>query len=122
MGPTLALIISGPLCCLSFRHGLEGLVVFRIKAECGFRLNPCLEAGIKGEVFLTLPYCSVYLQTQSSLEEHTLVVIGNVSTLAGSDNIGAKQRNYLIRAMLCRAKLLKGYIDVVLSQSHLAME
>jgi hypothetical protein len=90
MGLTLALILSSLLCRLSFKHGFEGLVVFRVKMECHFCLDPCLKAGVEGEVILALAYGSAYLKTQSGPEGYVLVVIGDVSTLAGSDNIGAE--------------------------------
>ncbi len=63
MGLTLALIFSGVLGRLSFWRGLESLVVLRIEAERCFHCGPCLEAGVKGEVILTLAYGSEYLWT-----------------------------------------------------------
>ncbi len=60
-GLTLALILYGFLCCLSLRQELKGHVVFYIEAECSFRLDPSLEAGVKGEIVFTLLYCSAYL-------------------------------------------------------------
>jgi hypothetical protein len=122
MGLTLAIILSGCLCHLLFWRRLKGLVVFPIKAKCHFCLDPSLEAGIKGEVILSLAYSSMYLQTQSSLEEHTFVVMGDVSNLADSDDIGAKGRNGLIGALLHRAKLMKGRVSAVLSEGHPAIE
>jgi hypothetical protein len=65
-------------------------MILYIEVECCFRLNPCFKAGIKSEIVFILPYCSAYLQTLSSPEEHALVVIGIVDTLTGSDNDGAK--------------------------------
>jgi hypothetical protein len=61
MGLTLALILSGLLRRLSFRHKLEGLVLFCVKTECQFCLNPCLEAGVQDVVILALAYSSTYL-------------------------------------------------------------
>lgn len=122
MGLTLTLILFSLRCCLFFRRGHEGLVVFFIAAERCFRLDPCLEAGVKHDVILALAYGSDYLRTQSGLEEPAPVVVRDVSNLAGSDNIGTKQRNGLIRALLHRAKLLKGCISAVLSQAHPAID
>jgi hypothetical protein len=89
MGLTLALILSGLIRRLSFRRRLEGLVLFCVEAECRFHLDPCVEAGVEAEVIIAIAYGSTYLQTQSS-QEHALVVISNVTTPAGSDNIGAE--------------------------------
>ncbi len=100
MGLTLALIFSSLLHHLSFRHKQEGLVVFCIEAERRFCLDSCLEAGIKGEIILALEYGSVYLWMQHDPEQHALVVVSNVSTLAGSNNIGAERCNNLIGALL----------------------
>ncbi len=90
MGLSFALILSGPLHQQSSRRRLEGLVVCLVEAECCFRLDPCLNTGVKGEKVFTLVYCSIYLWTQSGPEEDVLVIIGNASTLAGSDSMGAK--------------------------------
>jgi hypothetical protein len=81
-------------------------VVFCIKAECPFYLNLCLEAGVKGDVILAILYRSEYSWTQSSMEKHVLVVISDISTPTGSDNIGTEQRNSLIVTLLHQAKLL----------------
>ncbi len=122
IGLNLALILSGTPCCLSFRRRLGGLVVFHIEAQRHFHLDPCLGVGIKGKVILAFAYGSVYLQTQLDPEEHVLVVVSDVSTLAGSDIIGAKQRNDVIGALLCQRKLQKGCICAVLSQGYPAIE
>ncbi len=100
MSLTLALIIWGPIHHLSFRRRLEGLIVLLVEAECRFCLDPCLKESIEVEVILTLAYSSAYLGTQSGPEEHALVVIDDVSILAGSNNIGAKRRNGPIGASL----------------------
>jgi hypothetical protein len=96
MGLTHTLMLSSLLFSLSLRRRLEGLVAFNIEKECHFCLDYCLRASVKGEAILTLAYGSAYLWTQSHPEEHALVVIGDVSTLAGSDNIGAEKSNGLI--------------------------
>jgi hypothetical protein len=101
IGLTLALILSGPLCCLSFKSGLEGLVIFCVKAGCSICFDSCHKAGVKGEIVFTLPYRSAYLQTQSGPGELALVRVLNVSTLASSDDIGTEQRNSLIKALFC---------------------
>ncbi len=111
MGHTLALIPSSHLCCLSFRRGPDGNVVFCVEVECPFHLYPCLEADIKGEVYPALAYGSAYLYMQSGPEEQMRVVIFDVCTLAGSDIIGAEQHNSLIGALLRLAKLLNSHIS-----------
>jgi hypothetical protein len=55
---------------------------------------------------------------QSGLEEHAPVIVTDVSTFAGSDNIGIEWHHPLIRALLRLAKLLKGSMAVVLSRRH----
>ncbi len=75
---------------MSFRYGLQGLVVFRIEVKCCFCLELCLKAAIANKVIHALAFNSTYLWMQSSQEENALVVISDVSTLAGSDDIGAK--------------------------------
>jgi hypothetical protein len=57
-----------------------------------------------------------------SLKEHVLVVVGNVSTFAGSYCIGTEQHVHLVEALLCLAKLLKGCISGVLGLGHGAIE
>ncbi len=91
MGCTLACILYSSLHRLSLRLGLEGLVVICVKAECCLRLNPGLKAGVKGEGILALLHHSTYFRMQCGLEEHAHVVVNNVITLAGSDNVGTKQ-------------------------------
>ncbi len=57
----LVLTLSSLLLHLIFWRGLEGLVVFRVQGECSLRLDPCLEAGIKGEVVIAFLDCSADL-------------------------------------------------------------
>jgi hypothetical protein len=71
---------------------------------------------------LALAYGGEYLQMQPGPREPAAAIISDVSTLRGSDIIGAEQCNGLIRALLRQAKLLKGCISVVLSQGHPAIE
>ncbi len=59
----LVLTLSGLLLCSVFWRRLEGLIKFCIEIECGLRRDPCLEAGIEGEVILAFSDRSVYLRT-----------------------------------------------------------
>jgi hypothetical protein len=59
----LALTLSGLLLRLIFWGRLEGLVVFRVEAECSLRRDPCLEASIEGEVVLAFSDRSADLRT-----------------------------------------------------------
>lgn len=78
MGLTLAIILAGFFRCLSFRCGLESLVVLCIGAEQCFRLDTYLKAEVKGEEIFILVYSGTYLLTHSSLEEHVLVIVSDV--------------------------------------------
>jgi hypothetical protein len=90
MGVTLAPVFYGPLYRLSYMCGLEGLFLFCVEAESSLCLDPCLKAGIEGLVILTILYSSADLWTHFGPEEHVLVVVGDGSTLAGSDITGAE--------------------------------
>ncbi len=59
----LALTLFGLFLHLIFWHELEGLVVFRIEAECGLRPDPCLKLGIEGKVVIAFSDRSADLQT-----------------------------------------------------------
>ncbi len=59
----LALTLSSLLLRHIFWGRLEGLVLFRVEAECSLRLHPCLKARIKGEVVLDFSDRSADLPT-----------------------------------------------------------
>jgi hypothetical protein len=84
----LALTLSDLLLHLTFLHRPEGLIDFCSKAKSSLRLYSYLKAGIKSEVVLAFLEHSTYFQTHTSPEKHALVVIVDVSTFTGSDNIG----------------------------------